>query len=36
MEREDEKLLFQATKKYHSLQKEYEIIRNSNDINALF
>jgi tetratricopeptide (TPR) repeat protein len=36
MERQDEKVLFQATKKYHSLQKEYEIIRNSNDINALF
>ena len=27
---------FQATKRYDSLQREYQIIRNSNDINALF
>lgn len=36
MEREDDRLRFQSSKKYDSLQREYEVIRNSNDINALF
>lgn len=36
VERTDEAIRFQATKKYDSLQREYDIIRNSNDVNALF
>jgi hypothetical protein len=36
MVREDDSIKFVATKKYESLQREYDIIRNSNDVNALF
>lgn len=36
MQREDNAIRFEASKKYDSLQKEYEIIKNSNDVGALF
>lgn len=36
MDREQEKIRFMPTKKYDHFQIQYEAIRNSNDINALF
>ena len=34
--RDEDKIKFIPTKKYDSYQVEYEAVRNSNDINALF
>lgn len=36
IQREDNAVTFEASKKYVSIQKEYDIVRNSNDVNALF
>lgn len=36
IERDEEKIKFVPTKKYDHYQAEYEAVRNSNDINALF